>query len=116
MKKALIIMVVMLIPAMTLAENPDSRPSITVGLSGGMSTLDHEVIGLNQDGDDEYIGFGAGLKWPVSKNATINFSGRFHTGNTEWKMYYLAPPSKVDYNGFKFNFSVTLYIGKSINK
>jgi len=108
--------VFVLIPAMTLAENPDSRPSITLGLSGGLASLDYEMGVADQDGDAEQIDLSAGLKLPVSENATLNFALAFAAGNTEWKENFFYYRSKTDHQRFSFGFSATFYIGQSINK
>ena len=115
MKKALIIMVVVLIPAITLAENPDSRPSITLGFSGALASLERETGGKNQDGEGEDIRFGASIKWPISENATINFGLGLNAGNNDWKENIFYYRSMSEYRSFNFGFNVTFYIGKSIN-
>lgn len=116
MKKALLIIVVVLIPAMTLAENPDSRPSISFALGGDLASGKSSIQGLNQDADGKHFAFSGGLTLPVSTDVTLSFGLGFATGVTEWEENIFFYKQTSDYNRFGFSFEVKFYIGESINK
>jgi len=116
MKKALAIIVVMLIPTMTMAENPDSRPSINFAIGGDLASGRTSYRGFNQplDGKDFY--FSGGLSLPVSTDVTLKFKLGFATGVTDWERTERFYDQNTDYTSFGFDFKVTFYIGDSINK
>lgn len=116
MKKALLIVVIMLIPAMTLAENPDSRPSISFAIGGDMVSGKSSIRGFNQEHDGQNFGFSGRMSLPVSSDVTLLFGLQFRTGETEWEENIFFREQTTDYTGFGFKFRVKFYIGDSINK
>jgi len=115
MEKALLIMVVMLIPAMTFAENPDSRPSISFAIGGDLASGRTSYRGFNQplDGKDFYLA--GSMQLPVSEDVTLKFGLNFATAVTEWERTQRFYDQNTDYTQFGFRFEVKFYIGESIN-
>jgi len=109
MKKTLVFMAVMLIPAITLAENPDSRPSITIGINSRTISTDSEPVLLGLYFDPETIDYSFKLTLPSTKDVTL------HT-------YFAIQNALYDrtkigsYRTLDFGVAVTFYIGESINK
>ena len=119
MKKALlttVIMVVMLIPAMTMAENPDSRPSISFAIGGDLSSGRTSYRGFNQPHDGKHFNFSGSMQLPVSEDVTLKFGLGIATGVTDWERTNRFYDQNTDYTQFRLNFRVTFYIGDSINE
>lgn len=116
MKKAIVLVAILLVPAITLAENPDSRPSIFFGLGGDLRSGKSSKLGFNQDHDGQDIGFGASMRWPASENVTFQFGLGFSTGKTRWEENIFYYAQTTDYTRFDFSFGIRFYIGQSINK
>jgi hypothetical protein len=117
MKQLLTIVVVVLLSSATVtAQNPDSRPSISFGLSGYLSSGKFSQLGRDQNHDGGDFAFHSSLKWPVSVNVTLNFGLGFATGKTEYEENFWYYKSTFDYKQFAFTFGTTFYIGQSINK
>ena len=119
MKKALlttVIIVVMLIPTMTIAENPDSRLSVSFAIGGDLASGRTSYRGFNQDNDGQHFGFSGKLVLPVSNDVTLGFWLGFATGETKWERTVRFYEQISSYNRFGFDFKVTFYIGDSINK
>lgn len=109
MKKVLIVMVAVLIPAMTMAENPDSRPSITIGISSRTISNDSEPIPLGLYFDPETVDYSFKLTLPSMKDVTL------HTYFTIQNALYDRTEIS-NYRTLDFGVAVTFYIGGSINK
>lgn len=119
MKKVLpaaVIMVILLIPAMTLAENPDSRPSISFAIGGDLASGKSSRLGFNQPHDGKHFYFAGSMQLPVSEDVTLKFGLGFATGVTEWERTTFFYDQTTDYNRFGFDFGLTFYIGDSINE
>ena len=119
MKTALLttaIMVVMLTPAMTLAENPDSRPSISFAIGGDLASGRTSYRGFNQPLDGKHFNFAGSMMLPVSEDVTLKFGLGFTAGVTEWERTARFYDQNTDYTQFGFKFEVKFYIGESINE
>ena len=109
MTKALLIIVVVLIPALILAKNPDSRPSITVGINSRTISTDSEPALFGMHIDPESIDYLFKLTLPSTKDVTLH-------------AYFTIQDALYDrtevgnYRTLDFGVAVTFYIGESINK
>ena len=125
MKKALLIIVVVLIPAITLAQNPDSRLSITLygGINPGSWNLEYRSPGmstLKDDFDVESSDFGIEFRWPQTQDITFILNVRHERQSYErsWASIFGDNNLQSEHNFTSTGFHVALrfYIGKSINK
>jgi len=126
MKKALLVLIVVLIPAMTLAENPDSRPSIYLSIGGNLlsgkrsfklpAEIGESYRKYTQDQNGEAIGIKSILTWPVSANSTLVCNISYQ------RIRFTENPTEIyseiddDLRRFSFEFGMRFYIGQSINK
>jgi len=67
----LTVMAILCLAVTTHAENPDSRPSIWLGVGGSTSSGEYEILEKTQDLENKDIDFSCGLKLPVSENVSI---------------------------------------------
>ena len=117
MKALAIVLTIILLPVFSVAENPDSRPSIYFGLEGATGDGHQEIAGITvQKADLGQYQLSGGLTWPVNENTTLFLSSGYTKTNTEWKesIYFIGQEFKS--TGLSFGVGVKLYIGKSINK
>ena len=112
-----ITMILLFCSATAIAQNPDSRPSLTFGLEGASGDAENEISGVNvQNADIGQFHISGSLRWPMNENTAIAFGGAYSKSNSEWNesIYYLG--SKVKSSGFALGLSFTFYFGESVNK
>lgn len=112
----LTLMAILCLAVVVHADNPDSRPSVSIGVGGSSSTGDYEVLGRSQDLEAKEVDFGLGMKFPISENATIwgNFS--YYDRNSKGEENFYFYKSVTEWTTSSFNIGITIYIGDSINK
>ena len=95
-------------------ENPDSRSSITFGLENTYGSEEHE-LNYPQPHMSESDIDGARLsiifKIPMSEDFTVDFTGRYSHVEIDYTGGY-----SMDYKIYKIGFTMTFYLGSSINK
>lgn len=116
MKTLTIILILCALPILAAAENPDSRPSISIGISGNKMTGDFSYRGIDQDRNGSIFSLNGGFKIPVSLDVTIWGGLGYSDGKheSEENFFYYRSGSNSVY--VSFNAGITFYIGKSINK
>lgn len=108
MKKALVFVAVLLIPAMTPAENPDSRPSISFGMNGQTVSISDQPLRMSDIFNVDNLGYWANFKFPSSQNITFQVKFSFQNSDIKW--------SAEKYRIVDMGFAFTFYIGESVNK
>ena len=116
MKTLTIILMFCALPILAAAENPDSRPSISLGIGGNTMSGDFSMRGISQDRNGSLFQLSGGFKIPVSPDITIWGGLGYSDGKheSEENMFYYRSVSNSVY--LSFNAGITFYIGKSINK
>ena len=116
MKTMLIILAICALPILSAAENPDSRPSISIGISGNKMTGDYSYRGFDQDRNGSIFSLSGGFNIPVSLDVTIWGGLGYSDGKheSEENLFYYRSVSNSVY--VSFNAGITFYIGESINK
>ncbi len=108
MKKVLLIMVIVLIPTITLAENPDSRPSLSLGIGSRTISDANKPFNVGALFDAETFNLWGQLKVPRTENITIH---------VEFMMQSMIDSQEsLNYRAVDIGIGVTFYIGQSINK
>lgn len=116
MKTTITLIALLMLTTVAIAQNPDVRPSIVIGVSGSFGSGDYKVQGLQQDSDSNNFGIGAGLNLPVSTSVTLNFGASFTTGTNESKANLVFVADEFDFTRVSLNFGVRVYFGSDVNK
>ncbi len=116
MKALTIVLALILLPILLVAENPDSRPSISIGVGGYSSWGNYSRLGFDQDQTGRNVSFGLGLRVPISQNATFWGSFGYDDARSEGKANIFYYQSISNRNFVSFAAGITLYFGTSINK
>lgn len=117
MKTLAIVLTIILLPVLSVAENPDSRPSIQFNIGGSGGSGHMEVAGLTlQKYDRTSFQFSGGLTVPISVDATILLGGEYGKYNTEWGETFLLYGQEFKGSAFSFTVGFRFYVGGSINK
>ena len=116
MKTLTIILMICALPILASAENPDSRTSISIGISGNKMDGDYSYRGFDQDRNGSFFQLSGGFKIPVSPDVTIWGGLGYSDGKheSEENLFYYRSVSNSVY--VSFNAGITFYIGESINK
>lgn len=117
MKTLVIVLTIILLPVLSVAENPDSRTSIQFNIGGGSRSGHMDVAGITlQKYEGSDFRFSGGLTVPISVDATILLGGAYGKHNTDWKETFLLLGQEFKGTAFSFSVGFRFYIGKSINK
>ncbi len=116
MKKLAIVLTIILLPILSVAENPDSRPSISFGIGGYTSSGEYSFRGFNQDLTGRNFQFSFGSRIPVSQDVTIWGGFAYNDSRSEGKENLFYYQSISNRNALSASLGITLYIGESINK
>ena len=121
MKIALFVLILLLAIPVMAAENPDSRPSITIMFhtypsSGKVSLKSAAAHTVTQDYSSGYSGFSSQLCLPLDPDITFLFDFDIRHGKVDWEAIDPFYGQSVKGTDYKFGFGVRLYIGESINK
>lgn len=116
MKTLTIILVLCILPILAVAENPNSRPSISVGIGGYGSWGEYSFRGITRDLTGRNIQFSVSSKIPVSQDITLWGGFEFGDSRSVAKANRFYYKSSTDRNSFSGGVGITVYIGKSINR
>ena len=117
MKALAILLTIILLPVLSVAENPDSRPSIQFNIGGGGGSGHMEVAGITlQKYDRNDFHFSGGLTVPISIDATVLFGGGYGKYNTEWEQTMLLYGQEFKGTSYSFSLGFRFYFGSSVNK
>ena len=108
MKKAIVFVAILLIPAMIQAENPDSRASISLGMNGQSVSISDQPLRTSDMFNVDNLGYWAKFKFPSNQNITFQVKFCFQNSDIKW--------SADKYRIVDIGVSFTFYIGESINK
>lgn len=116
MKALAIVLTIILLPVLSVAENPDSRPSISIGVGGYSSWGSYSRMGLDQDQSGRNFSFGFGLRVPISQDATFWGAFGYDDARSEGEANFFYYQSISHRNYVSFSLGITLYFGTSVNK
>lgn len=116
MKTTLIILAICALSIPVAAQNPDSRPSISVGLGGYASWGKYSQRSLGQDLNGKSLWLSVNTRIPVSQSATFWGGFGYDGQNSESDENYIFYGSETNWNALSFRLGMTFYFGKSINK
>lgn len=117
MKIAIVtIMAVFCLVAVSHAENPDSRPCISIGIGGFTGWGDYTYGYMDRDESGNGLWFSLNTVFPVSQNVSLWAGGGYSDYNHKGEHNYHYYSSESNWHAASFRTGIKLYFGKSINK